>query len=35
MTISYRIRNIYCFSTATTVTRTRFNVPLYVYCLSY
>jgi len=29
-----RIRNIYCFSNATMVARTYFNVTLYVYCLS-
>jgi hypothetical protein len=29
-----RIRNTYCFSTATRVTRTRLNVTLYAHCLS-
>ena len=28
------IYNIYCFSTVTTVTRTRLNVTIYVHCLS-
>jgi len=28
-----RIRNTYCFFTATTVTRTRLNVTSYVHCL--
>jgi hypothetical protein len=27
------LRNIYCFSTATVVPRTRLNVTLYVHCL--
>jgi len=27
-----RIRNTYCFSAATVVTRTRLNVTLYVHC---
>jgi len=29
-----RIRNTYCFYTATLVTRTRFSITIYVYCLS-
>jgi hypothetical protein len=29
-----RIRNTYCFTTVTTVTRTRLNARLYVHCLS-
>ena len=29
-----RIRNTFCFSTATMVARTRLNVMLYVHCLS-
>jgi hypothetical protein len=29
-----KIRNIYCFSTATNVTTTRFSVTLYVHCVS-
>jgi len=31
---THTICNTYCFSTATTVTRTLFNVTLYVHCLS-
>jgi hypothetical protein len=30
----FRINNTYCFYTATTVTRTRFNLTLYVSCMS-
>ena len=29
------IFNIYCFSAATMVTRTRLNIMLYIHCLSY
>jgi len=29
-----RVRNTYCFSTATLVTRTRLNVTIIVHCLS-
>jgi len=32
-TRTHRICNIYCFSTATMVARTRLNVTLYVHCL--
>jgi hypothetical protein len=33
-TNTLRIRNTYCFSTTTVVTRTRLNITLYVHCLS-
>ena len=33
-THTLRLRNTYCFSTATMVARTHLNVMLYVHCLS-